>query len=63
MDNFSRALAKIERKKTSFSFVTRKKQTREETEAKTNPDFRKSFLDNVPNKEGDWVKAEKGKWK
>ncbi len=63
MDNFAKALAKVEKKKISFSFVQRKKQTRKESEAASDSEFRKAFFDNVPNKEGNCVKAEKGKWK
>jgi len=63
MDNFAKALAKVEREKISFSFVQRKQQTRKESKAVADSEFRKVFFDNVPAKEGDWVKAEKGKWK
>lgn len=63
MDRFAKTLARVEKEIKLEGFVRRKKQLREETEAKTNSEFRKRFLDNVPNKEGNWVKAEKGKWK
>jgi len=43
--------------------VRRQQQTRKETKASCKKEFRKSFFENVPNKEGNWVKAEKGGWK
>lgn len=63
MDNFAKALAKVEHEKISFSFVQRKQQTRNESKAIADSEFRKAFFGNVPAKEGDWVKTEKGKWK
>lgn len=63
MDNFAKALVKVEHEKISFSFVQRKQQIRNESKAIADSEFRKAFFDNVPAKEGDWVKAEKGKWK
>lgn len=63
MDNFAKSLAKVEQEKIAFSFVQRKHQTRTESKAASCPEFRKAFFENVPAKEGDWVKAEKGKWK
>jgi len=63
MDNFAKALAKVEGEKVSFSFLKRKQQIRKETKAIIDSGFRKAFFENVPTKEGDFVKAEKGKWK
>ena len=64
MDSFAKALSKVEKTgKKEFVFVQREKQTRQETKAECDSEFRKFFLDNVPKKDGDWVKAEKGAWK
>jgi len=63
LDNFSKALAKVEKQKTKDVFVERKKQTRKEKKAVCDPSFRELFFKNAPEKEGDWIKAEKGAWK
>ena len=61
MDDFAKSLKGLD--KVEFSGVQREQQLRKETAASCDPDFRKRFFDNVPNKEGDWLKAEKKKWK
>lgn len=61
MDNFAKSLKGLD--KVEFRGVQREQQLRKETSAGCNPDFRRRFFDNVPNKEGDWLKAEKKKWK
>ena len=61
MDNFSKSLKGLE--KEEFKGVKRDNQTRKESNSNCDPDFRKAFFENAPNKEGDWIKAEKGKWK
>ena len=60
LDNFSDKMSKIE---LGEGRVQRENQTRQETETKTDPDFRKRLFDNAPRKDGDWIKAEKGSWK
>jgi len=60
IDNFSKHIGKIE---LGESKVLRKDQTRKETKASSEKDFRNRFFDNAPNKEGDLIKAEKGHWK
>ena len=61
LDNFSKSLEGIEDKKL-LSVVERDKQVREETKVKCDKEFRKLFLENVPEKEDGFVLAEKKKW-
>lgn len=61
LDNFSKALEGIEDKKL-LSGVERDKQVREESEVKCDKEFRKLFFENVPEKDEDFVLAEKKKW-
>ena len=64
LDNFAKALEKVEKQKQEKALVERDNQTRkEENHIKCDPAFRKVFFKNVPEKDGDWVKAEKGAWK
>ncbi len=63
MDSFEKELKKIESEKVFLAEVEREKQLREEGKPYCDPDFRKLFFNNIPNKEGDFLKAEKGKWK
>jgi len=60
LDSFSKKLEKIE---LGEGKVERKSQTRKETKASCDPDFRKRFMENAPNKDDGWIKAEKGSWK
>lgn len=60
IDNFSKKLEKIE---LGEGKVEREEQTRKETKAEVDRDFKKRFFDNAPKKDGDWIKAEKGAWK
>ena len=62
MDSFEKELKKVESEKIELG-VERKDQTRMEIKAGCDPDFRPRFFENAPNKEGDIIKAEKGKWK
>jgi len=60
IDNFVSALEKIE---TSEQLVERKADRRIENSPKeTDPDFRKIMFNNAPNKKGECITAEKGKW-
>ena len=61
LDDFSRSLKGIEDKKL-LGGVERDKQTRGESKVSCDKEFRKLFFENVPDKEGDFVKAEKKKW-
>lgn len=63
MDSFEKELKKVESEKGSFAGVERSRQLREEKKTQCDPDFRKLFFDNASQKEGDFLKAEKGKWK
>ena len=63
LDNFSKALAKVEKQKIKEVYVEREKQTRKEKQPYCDPSFRKLFFKNAPEKDGDWIKAEKGSWK
>lgn len=62
MDSFEKELKKVESEKIELG-VKRETQTRMESRTYCDPDFRKRFFDNAPNKQGDLIKAEKGKWK
>ena len=68
MDNFSNALASVE-KQTKETLVEQGDGYREEAEEKSGEnsgesesDFRELFFKNVPKKEKDCVVAEKGEW-
>jgi len=61
MDKFAKELETL--KLPEAEGVRRKEMTRKETKASCKKDFRKSFFENAPNKEGGWIKAEKGGWK
>lgn len=72
MDNFSEALKKVESEVKEEGSVIREFQIREEKPEKKRKDkkkdsedvaFKKLFFKNSPKKEGNWIKAEKGKWK
>lgn len=62
MDSFEKELKKVESEKVELG-VKRKDQFRKESKPSGDPDFRKLFFENAPNKEGDLIKAEKGSWK
>ena len=61
MDKFAAKLEKV--KLPEAEGVKRQEQTRKETKASCKKEFRKAFFENAPNKEGGWIKAEKGGWK
>jgi len=62
MDNFSRKLSKVS-KKMQESLVEREKSEREEREAgEGDSDFRKTIFENAPNKNKDFIIAEKKQW-
>ena len=61
IDHFADSLKGIE--KAEFEGVKRENQARKESKIECDSEFRRLFFENVPNKEGDWLKAEKGKWK
>lgn len=63
MDNFAKALEKIEDELVDDSSVKRELQTRKETIAYSKKEFRDIFFKNITAKSGDFVKSEKGKWK
>jgi len=65
MDNFAKALSEVEKQENKEAgLVKRDKNTREEKGIEKQPDsFRKIFFENAPNKEDNWIKAEKGSWK
>ena len=62
MDSFEKELKKAESTKVEL-VVKRKNQLRDEIKTENDPNFRERFFDNAPNKDGDFIKAEKGKWK
>jgi len=60
IDNFVSALEKIE---TTEQLVERKEDRRHENiPREADPDFHKIMFENAPNKKGDCILAEKGKW-
>ena len=63
MANFASSLREVEKEKVDFKGVQREHQLRKEAKASCDPEFRKLFFENAPKKEGDWIKAERGKWK
>ena len=62
MLDFGKILERLPRVKEAV--VERESFMREESEGKneSSSDFRKIIFDNAPNKEGDCIVAEKGKW-
>jgi Asp-tRNA(Asn)/Glu-tRNA(Gln) amidotransferase C subunit len=63
MDNFGKALEKVEAEVSGDSSVKRKLQTRKETRAHSKKEFRDIFFENAHSKSQDYIKAERGKWK
>lgn len=63
MDKFAKALEKVEKELVEQVGVKREKQLREEKIAGSDVEFKKLFFKNVPEKEENFVKAERGKWK
>jgi len=65
LDKFSKSLEKVETEIKEAKGVQRDIQLREEKKEKAKQDssFRKSFFKNAPNKEDDFIIAEKGAWK
>ena len=63
MDKFSKKLSKID-KKISEPLIERDEFEREESfkEKEANSDFRERILKNAPNKNKDFILAEKKKW-
>jgi hypothetical protein len=60
IDNFVSALEKIETKEESVERDNDRRMERVSLE--TDKDFKKIMFDNAPNKKGDCITAEKGKW-
>ena len=71
MNSFAKAIASVEKESKEIPFVEREDQTREESKEKKsdkaaekeNQEFRDAFFENAPEKTGDYLKAERGKWK
>ena len=63
MDSFAEALKKVEPELSDNFEVRRKRQFRGEGKGKISKNFRKFFFENAPSKSGDFIKAERGKWK
>jgi Asp-tRNA(Asn)/Glu-tRNA(Gln) amidotransferase C subunit len=62
MDKFSKKLSKVD-KKISESLIERDEFEREEKGGKeSNSDFRKRMFENAPEKNKDFILAEKKKW-
>jgi Asp-tRNA(Asn)/Glu-tRNA(Gln) amidotransferase C subunit len=64
IDSFGKAIASAEEIK-EIPFVERKEQSRDELQKRALPDkkFRDIMFENAPEKEQDYLKAERGKWK
>jgi Asp-tRNA(Asn)/Glu-tRNA(Gln) amidotransferase C subunit len=60
IDNFVSALEKIETKEEPVERVNDRRM--ENTPKETDKDFKKIMFENAPNKKGDCITAEKGKW-
>jgi Asp-tRNA(Asn)/Glu-tRNA(Gln) amidotransferase C subunit len=63
MDSFAKSLEKVEKELSGEHQVRRKEQMREEGSGRTSKNFREFFFENAPSKSGDFIKAERGKWK
>ena len=61
LDRFAKALEKVKTKETEF-YVDREEFERAEIKGKCE-DFKLELLKNAPQKDGDFIIAEKGKWK
>jgi len=63
LDKFSKSLEKVEKEIKEAKGVQRDIQLREESKVKQDKEFKKAFFKNAPNKEDDFIMAEKGAWK
>ena len=65
MNSFAKAISPVEKEISEIPFVEREQQTRDESGSKALQDknFRDVFFENAPEKEQDYIKAERGKWK
>ncbi len=63
LEKFSKAIEKVENEVKDAKGVQREIQTRKETKANSDKEFRKLFFKNAESKEGDFIIAEKGSWK
>ena len=63
LDKFSKSLERVEKEIKGFPGVQRAKSMREESKTENNPEFKKLFFKNAPNKGGDDIIAERGSWK
>lgn len=61
LDSFANELKKIDDSKLDIS-INREHQTRKETASFVDKEFKKLWFKIIDNKEGDNIKAEKGKW-
>ena len=63
LEKFSKSLEKVEREIKEAPGVQRAKSLREETKIEQDKEFKRLFLKNAPNAEGDDIIAERGSWK
>ena len=63
MDAFAKALSKADSAKVDENLRRVKQKRKEKKEQECDEAFRKIFMDNAPNKDDDFILAEKGKWK
>ena len=64
MDSFSKKLGRIDSKKLKEFLIERKQSDRQEEEGKCDNNFsREIMFENAPNKNDDFIVAEKGSWR
>jgi hypothetical protein len=62
LDNFAKSLDKIKIPKGKTQKLPLQGMREEGPGSKSDPNFRSRFFKNAPNKEGDYILAEKKKW-
>jgi len=63
LDNFARALDKVKVDSDVDSFVDRDEFERVDGDGELCSGFKEKILDNAPEKEGDFIRVERGGWK
>lgn len=63
MDSFAKALSKVDNAKEDNLVVRAEQKRKEEKEQECDESFRKMFFNNAPEKDDEFILAEKGKWK
>lgn len=66
LEKFAKALEKVEKEHEIESYIDREEFERKEnpiSDNNDNPEFKARILDNAPDKDEDFIIAEKGEWK